>query len=133
MPTFLAPLLAGAEQLQLVNAATGSVVANCLEGAFDSESRRRGLLGRHSLDERAAVMIAPCSGVHTFFMRFPIDVIFAARDGRVLKVCANVGPWRLAASLRAYVAIEVAGGRAARAGVNAGDRVALVRATATAF
>jgi uncharacterized membrane protein (UPF0127 family) len=131
MPSFVTPLLAGIEQWQLVNAATGSVVADCLEGAFDSESRRRGLLGRTGLDERAAVMIAPCNGIHTCFMRFPIDVIFAARDGQVLKVCANVAPWRLAASLRAYVAIEVVGGRAARAGVNAGDRVALVHVDPT--
>jgi uncharacterized membrane protein (UPF0127 family) len=37
-----------------------------------------------------------CGGVHTFFIRFPIDVVFVARDGRVVKVRPAVKPWRLA-------------------------------------
>ena len=38
--------------------------------------------------------------VHTAFMRFPIDVIFVSREGRVLRIVHDLGPWRIAASFR---------------------------------
>ncbi len=105
--SFLAPLVGKpAAGARLVNASSGAVLATRLEPAFDSTSRRRGLLGRDGLDPRAAILIAPCNSVHTFFMRFTIDVVFAARDGRVLKVCRQLKPSRIAASLRAHAAIE---------------------------
>src|SRR6185369_11773059 len=78
----------------LRNERTGLSVATILEPAFDSESRRRGLLGRPGLDPDVAVILAPCCGIHTLFMRFPIDVMFVRKDGVVAKVCRNVKPWR---------------------------------------
>ena len=44
--------------------------------ALDSKSRRKGLLGRDTLADRHALVLAPCGSVHTFGMRFPIDVLF---------------------------------------------------------
>jgi len=124
--SFLAPLLRDHEPgCRLVNAATGDVLATRLEPAFDSASRRRGLLGRDGLDRGAAMLIAPCNSVHTFFMRFTIDVVFAAKDGRVLKVCRGMKPSRIAASLRAHAAIEFDASAGAIDGLNAGDVLAI--------
>ncbi len=87
MSHFLRPLLARHPVAQaLVNERTGSVVAETLETAFDSGTRRRGLLGRDDLAAGTALVLAPCNAVHTVRMRFPIDVVFVARDGRVTKI-----------------------------------------------
>lgn len=124
--TFLDPLLTDApEALALVNARTGRVVATQLQTAFDSATRRKGLLGRTSMPGNAALFIAPCNGVHTFFMRFPIDIVFAGRDGRVVKVCHSVRPWRLALAFSAFATIELAAGVAGAAGVQKDDRLRL--------
>ena len=130
MSHFLHPLLGnGGATTSLVNERTGSIVAAVLEAAVDSGSRRRGLLGRDGLAERHALVLAPCNAVHTCFMRFPIDVLFVARDGLVLKIVERVDTWRITASLRAFAAIELPAGALRRAGLVTGDRVAIRPAT----
>ena len=109
--------------LRLIIERTGQPLARRLEAAFDSASRRKGLLGRDCLEEGTALVIAPSNSVHTFFMRFPIDVVFAARDGRVLKIRAEMPARRLTGAVRALAAIELAGGAAASAGLRVGDRL----------
>jgi uncharacterized membrane protein (UPF0127 family) len=121
---FLAPLLAGrGASGALVNARTGAVVASALELAGDSRSRRRGLLGRAALEPGRALVLAPCSAVHTWFMRFPIDVVFVARDGRVLKLVERLRAWRMAARFGAFAAIELTAGTLAHGQLAHGDRV----------
>jgi uncharacterized membrane protein (UPF0127 family) len=94
-----------------------------LESAFDSASRKRGLLGRDGLPPAHALVIAPCSGVHTFRMRFPIDVIYAARDGRVVKLRPDLRPGRISLAVSAFATIEMAAGAIARTGLRVGDRL----------
>lgn len=126
---FLAPMLDQPRAtFELIDVDRGTVVATRLEPAFDSASRRRGLLGRDGLPEGHAIVIAPCNGIHMCFMRFAIDVLFVARDGRVVKTCTNVRPWRIAFAWRAFAVVEGAVGSIGRSGTRAGDRLA-VRAT----
>ena len=80
--SFLTPARGGAGGLTLVDERTGTTVASAVEIADTSATRRRGLLGRDGLDPSAALIIVPCSSVHTFFMRFAIDVVFVDRGGR---------------------------------------------------
>jgi uncharacterized protein len=110
----------------LHNARTGGLVADRVELAVDSNSRRRGLLGRDRFDAGSALIIAPCNSIHTFFMRFDIDVVFVGRDGRVLKTCSAIPRRRIAFSLGAFAAVELPAGTLARAETKAGDLVALV-------
>lgn len=129
MPSFIAPILRNPTVAHsLVNARTGGVVASQLLLAFDSSSRRKGLLGRDSLDEGMAMLIAPSNAVHTFFMRFRIDVAFLAKDGRVLKVRHAVPARRITAALRAYAVAEMPEGTLLRYDVRPGDTLV---ATAT--
>jgi uncharacterized membrane protein (UPF0127 family) len=100
-------------------------VATVLEAAFDSTSRKRGLLGRDRLAPGHALIIAPSNMVHTFFMRFPIDIVFAARDGRVLKVRSDVPARRIVGAFRAFAVIEMGAGQVAASGTRAGDRLRL--------
>jgi len=125
-PTFLDPLLKEpAGHFALANAATGSRLAARVCGAFDSASRRGGLLGRDTFADEALV-IAPCEAVHTWFMRFAIDLLFVARDGRVLRARPSVAAWRFAWRLGAFATIELPAGTLAATPVAAGDHVQLV-------
>jgi len=128
MSQFLQPLISrrGGPHV-LVNARAGLVVADVVEAAFESKTRRKGLLGRDSLPERHAIVLAPCNAVHTCGMRFPIDVLFVTRDGCVVKIVERLGRWRAAASLRAAFTVELAAGGARRAGVIVGDRLSIQR------
>jgi uncharacterized protein len=124
MPSFLSPLIRdGASCYRLINERTGKVVAERLLAAFDSASRRTGLLKHTALPDNEAIIIAPCNSVHTFFMKFTIDVIYVTRDGIVKKVSHAVRPWRMSASLGAFATIECAEGVARAAGLRENDRV----------
>lgn len=112
--------------LALVNARTQAVIASNVELALSRRARRAGLLGRTHLDAAAALFLAPCLTIHTAFMRFSIDVVFVARDGRALRVIHELGPWRAAISARAYAAIELAAGTLRRHDIETGDRLQLV-------
>jgi uncharacterized protein len=122
MRTFLTPLLKGTpETLVLRNQRTGAVVASQLLPAFDSETRRTGLLKHIGLPDGAAMFIAPTNAIHTFFMKFAIDVAFVAKDGRIVKIRPAMPAWRMAAAWGGFAVIEMAAGSFARADTMAGD------------
>lgn len=100
-------------------------LATTVETAFDSASRKKGLLGRDGLADGTALVIAPCSAVHTFAMRFPIDVIFAQRDGRIVKMRQAMPVSRVSGAIRAFAVIEMAAGTIAREALKVGDRLAI--------
>jgi uncharacterized protein len=124
--SWLSPLVSEpAARFRLVNAGSGAVIADNVAGAFDSETRRRGLLGRDGMAAGEALIIAPTNAIHTFFMRFDIDVAFVARDGRVVKVSAGLRPWRMAAAFRAHGVVEMPAGAFAASATKAGDTLKL--------
>ena len=111
MTSFLQPLLRKSPgNCTIVNSRTGLVLADHLIQAFDSTARRTGLLKHGGLPQGSAMIIAPSNAIHTFFMKFPIDVAFVGRDGRVRKIREAVRPWRMSAALRAYAVIELPAG-----------------------
>ncbi len=105
----------------LWNTRSGEALATRVVAAFESGSRRQGLLGRHGLPPGEALVLAPCSSVHTAFMRFPLDLVFLARDGRVVKTAAGVPPWRIRAAWRAFAVVELPSGIVARTRTQPGD------------
>jgi|SRR5215210_2012158 len=85
--------------------------------------RMRGLLGRKHLASGEGLLVRPAPAIHTWFMRFAIDVVFLDRDLRVLSVRHGVRPWRMAAQRRARAVLELRAGEAERCGVEPGDRL----------
>lgn len=114
-------------EFELIEQGSGRVVVANLEVAVDSATRKKGLLGRDGLPDGVGLVIAPTNAVHTFFMRFPIDIVFVSRAGRVLKVRQAVPAWRMAAALGGYAVIELASGGAASAGLAVGHTVSVKR------
>jgi uncharacterized membrane protein (UPF0127 family) len=95
--------------------------------AGTSTSRAKGLLGRDSLADGEGLLFKNCSSLHTFFMRFPIDIIFTDKNGRVLKVAKAVGPFRfVAAPLRSHFAIELPVGAITDSSTRVGDHLMFV-------
>jgi len=127
---FLAPLLRKTdESLTLVNPRSGHSLAHTLTGAFDSASRNKGLLGRDGLEDGHALIIAPTNAIHTIFMRFPIDIVFVTRDGRVAGGRHAVKPWRIACAFSAHAVIELPAGTLARCDTVAGDTLIITAAS----
>jgi uncharacterized membrane protein (UPF0127 family) len=111
----------------LVDVQRGQPVARAVSRADSFLTRLVGLLGRRSLARDEGLWIEPCDSVHTFFMRFPIDVAFVDRKGTVIRRIDSLRPWRatrIHANARACV--ELAAGTLAAAGVEEGTRLALV-------
>ena len=127
MRSFLNPLLDGAQGFTLRNGRTGAIVASELQTAFDSATRRTGLLKHAAFEPGSALIIAPSNSVHTFFMRFPIDLAYVDRDGRIVKTRDTVRPWRLSGALRAFAVIELPAGQLSRTATVRGDLLAVVR------
>jgi uncharacterized membrane protein (UPF0127 family) len=120
--SFFTPILrTPATPHRLINQRNGVVVAETVVTAFDSASRRRGLLGRNDLPAGEALIIAPSNAIHTWSMRFPIDVAFITKAGRIVKVRPGVQPRRIAFSVTAYAVIEFASGTLAARDTAAGD------------
>jgi uncharacterized membrane protein (UPF0127 family) len=101
--------------------ADGAVVCEHCEIPESGFGRMRGLLGRGGLEPGEGMLIDRAGSVHMFFMRFPIDVVFLARDRTVVGVRHRLAPWRLAGARRAVASLELPAGRAAEVGVEEGD------------
>ncbi len=105
------------------NLSRRTVLGTKIEIAGSGQARRKGLLGRAGLEPGGGLWIVPCESVHTFFMRFPIDLVYLDRKNRVRKVRHAVGPWRLSACLRAHSVLELPAGTAQRSGTAPGDLI----------
>jgi hypothetical protein len=104
------------------NTARNTILGETIEVAATAAQKVRGLLGRECLEDGQGLLFKGCSSLHTFFMSFPIDIIFTDRNGRVLKAAGEVKPFKLvAAPLRAYYAIELPAGAIARSFTREGD------------
>ena len=95
--------------------------------AESSEARRTGLLKHTGLKPGEGLWIVPCESVHTFFMKFAIDLVYLDQKHVVRKVRHAVGPWRLSACLSAHSIIELPAGAAKASGTQAGDQLEIVR------
>jgi len=99
----------------------GAVVCERCTIADSPLPRMRGLLGKRDLRSDQGVLLRPAGSVHTFFMRFPIDIVFLDRDGRVLRIAESVRPWRTAAARGAKAVLELRAGECARRRLLTGD------------
>ena len=77
------------------NLDSGTVVARQVTVAKRRLERAVGLLTRDHLDAGDGLLIVPCRGVHTWFMRFTIDILVLNSVGRVVDAVAGLRPWRM--------------------------------------
>jgi uncharacterized membrane protein (UPF0127 family) len=111
------------ERLQLVNVTLRTLIATSVEVAGSASARSRGLLGRKGLAPGEGLWICPCEAVHTFGMKFSIDLVYLDRQYRVRKIRKNVPPWRLSACLTAHSVVELAASSLRDGNLRVGDIV----------
>lgn len=89
-------------------------------------ARGRGLMFRREFVEGDGLVIDPCSSIHMFFMRFPIDVLYMDRNNRVVRVQQAIKPWRMGPlwTRGAKYVIELPAGTIARTSTCVGDQIA---------
>lgn len=109
--------------VELVNTLTGTIVCKHCEMADKALPRMRGLLGRDSLAADAGMLFNRTGSVHTFRMRFPIDVVFLDADLAVLAVHPSVRPGKAVKQRGAKWTLELAAGAAAANGVEPGVKL----------
>lgn len=81
---------------------------DCVFLADNVLTRARGLLFRKPLEKSQALLITRCNSVHTWFMTYPLDVVYLNKDGLVLKVVKNLRPYRFSVCWKAYFVVEAA-------------------------
>ena len=109
------------------NVTRGVSLADRAEVADTSARRRTGLLRHTHLPRGSGLWLVPCEGIHMFGMKFAIDAVFLNRERRVVKVCRNLGKWRVAISLRAHSVLELPAGTSAETGTLVGDQLEVER------
>lgn len=83
----------------------------------------RGLLGRKPLARGEAMLIEPCSSIHTVGMTYSLDAVFVDASGKVVKLFERVKPLRAAFGFGALGVIELMGGEIRHLGIVPGDEL----------
>jgi uncharacterized membrane protein (UPF0127 family) len=99
------------------------VVCERCDVANHAVARMRGLLGRSDLPQGEGILLRPAGSIHTFFMRFPIDVVFLNDQDVVVEVVPRLQPWRAAGVKGARSVLELASGEAESRGIEPGSKL----------
>jgi uncharacterized membrane protein (UPF0127 family) len=103
---------------------TGTVLASNVVVAATRATRTAGLMARESLDPGEALWIVPSRGVHTCWMRFPIDVIALDDKGIIIDRVVNLKPWRIRLPRRGTAGVlELSAGTLDAVGAHVGHRI----------
>ncbi len=110
-------------KVRIRNRTRNTELGNAIEIADSSAQRRTGLLKRSGLERGEGLWIVPCESVHTFFMKFAIDLVYLDKKHKVRKVRHAVKPWRMSLCLTAHSIVELPPGAAQASGTLAGDEL----------
>jgi uncharacterized membrane protein (UPF0127 family) len=109
-------------QVKLVNLTRDTVLAERAAVAETPASRRRGLMGTESLSDGQGLVIIPCRHVHTFGMKYAIDIAFVDASWTVRRVVHNLKPGRLSPLvLKGRAVLELPAGKVEETGTEKGD------------
>lgn len=98
------------------------IITDNAEIADSFFSRFRGLMFRKSIESDYALHIKPCNQIHTFNMKFPIDVVYLSKDGTIVEIHENVMPNRICKTVkRAESVIEINASISSKLGIFKGD------------
>lgn len=105
------------------NITRGVLLSNRADLADTSAKRRTGLLKHTGLEPGEGLWIVPCESVHSFFMKFTIDVLYLDRAKKVRGARSRMVPWRVSACLPAHSVLELPAGTIEQTGTQRGDQL----------
>ncbi|NPV08803.1 MAG: DUF192 domain-containing protein [Anaerolineae bacterium] len=110
--------------VRVINESRGVVLAEKAGLADNAWTRLRGLIGRPPLAAGEGLIIKPSTGIHTFFMSYPIDAVYVSGEGVALHCLENVRPYRFAPiSRQCRMVVELPAGTVKRTRTVVGDRI----------
>jgi len=87
-------------------------ISNDILVADTMGSRLVGLMFKEKLTGADGLLISPCNSIHTFFMRYSLDIVFLSSDNRIIKIIRDLKPWRMTwLYFRASKTLELPAGR----------------------
>ena len=114
------------QTMQIFNLTRSAVLAEQAKIATSLGQRMKGLLGKPSLVANEALVLKPCTAIHTFFMRFAIDVLFLDKNMRIIRLIQNMLPNRLSPAVwSSQMVIELPAGRINQTYTQIGDTIEL--------
>jgi uncharacterized membrane protein (UPF0127 family) len=112
--------------MNITNLTRNQVIADKAARAGSFLARGRGLMLSPPLPAGGGLVIDPCSSIHMLFMRYPLDILFVGKDGKVVFMYEGIKPWRVGRIVRgAKLAIELPEGSISSSGTQVGDEVAI--------
>lgn len=97
--------------MKVYNSTQNNIIADKVEMADNFAARTFGLIPKNLLNEGEGLLIKPCCSIHTFFMKFVIDVLFVNQKNEIIALYENVKPWRiLPIHLTSQYVIEIPAG-----------------------
>ena len=114
-------------QVRIINVSKNTTLAEKAKLADNFFQRLIGLMGKANLPAGGALILKPCTSIHTIFMRFPIDVAFTDKKNQIIKIYHSLSPWRLTGvSLNSALCLELPPGTLAATRSQIGDTIQLV-------
>ncbi|NLI13848.1 DUF192 domain-containing protein [Pelotomaculum propionicicum] len=114
--------------MQLINKTNGNILANNVEMAGTFMKRLKGLMGRPYLSKGGAMILFPCSSIHTFFMNFPIDALFVDRNSIVIKTIENMKPSKISPVIKkSYMVVELPAGSLSSTRTSVGHHLEIIK------
>ncbi|GAA0591086.1 DUF192 domain-containing protein [Virgibacillus siamensis] len=113
--------------MKLVNKNTGDVIATNVQTAYSFWRRFRGLMLKENMPEGSALHIAPCPSIHTFFMKFSIDILYLNKENEIVGVEKELAPGKIGKRFAGgYSVIEFPTGGICDLAVHIGDTLDFV-------
>ncbi|MGH9718785.1 MAG: DUF192 domain-containing protein [Bryobacteraceae bacterium] len=94
-------------KIRVRNRDRDTILAEAADVADTSAKRRSGLLQRSGLALGEGLWISPCESVHSFWMKFAIDLVYLDRKKKVKKTRRGLVPWRMSVCLTAHSVLEL--------------------------
>ena len=80
-----------------------------------------GLMFKKSISSGYALIFRNATSIHTFFMRFPIDIVFLDKDNQIIRICEALKPWRMVLCSRSKTTIELPAHKTSENSLKIGD------------
>ncbi len=114
-------------EIKLVNIDTSEVIAERVKGAYTFWSRFKGLMLTESMPENAALHLSPCTAIHTFFMKYSIDILYLDKEKKIVGIEKELEPGMIGKKwLNAKSVIELPAGTIDKTSTVMGQRVEIV-------
>lgn len=104
------------------------IIIEKLTIADDFKKRMIGLLNRKNMESNEGLLLYNCKQIHTFFMKFPIDVFFLDKNKKIIKIYEEIKPFKITNYIKnAKYALEAKAGISKKYKLKVGDILDLIK------